>query len=314
MTHQQLKIVSLLPSATEIVAGLGLTDRLVGRSHECDYPLSVIDLPACTAPKLDPEGSSQEIHDRVTELMNSALTVYEVKTELLKQLQPTHIITQDQCDVCACSLHEVEAAVGEMVSSRPQIISLQPTVLSEVWADIIRVGQALNADGEAVVAKLQARVQEITNQTEGIAQSDRPTVACIEWSSPLMAAGNWIPELVEMAGGRSLFGKVGQHSPWLNWQDLISANPDIIIFMPCGYDLDRTREDAANLSNHPNWQKLPAVQSGKVYLTDGNSFFNRPGPRLVDSLEILAEILHPQQFQFGYQNKAWAQASAVPVG
>lgn len=314
MTHQQLKIVSLLPSATEIVAGLGLTDRLVGRSHECDYPLSVIDLPACTAPKLDPEGSSQEIHDRVTELMNSALTVYEVKTELLKQLQPTHIITQDQCDVCACSLHEVEAAVGEMVSSRPQIISLQPTVLSEVWADIIRVGQALNADGEAVVAKLQARVQEITNQTEGIAQSDRPTVACIEWSSPLMAAGNWIPELVEMAGGRSLFGKVGQHSPWLNWQDLISANPDIIIFMPCGYDLDRTREDAANLSNHPNWQKLPAVQSGKVYLTDGNSFFNRPGPRLVDSLEILAEILHPQQFQFGYQNKAWAQASAVAVG
>ncbi|MEB3829086.1 cobalamin-binding protein [Phormidium sp. CCY1219] len=314
MTHQQLKIVSLLPSATEIVAGLGLTDRLVGRSHECDYPLPVIDLPACTAPKLDPEGSSQEIHDRVTELMNSALSVYEVKNELLKQLQPTHIITQDQCDVCACSLHEVEAAVGEMVSSRPQIISLQPTVLSEVWADIIRVGQALNADAEAVVAKLQARVQEITNQTEGIAQSDRPTVACIEWSSPLMAAGNWIPELVEMAGGRSLFGKVGQHSPWLNWQDLISANPDIIIFMPCGYDLDRTREDAANLSNHPNWQKLPAVQSGKVYLTDGNSFFNRPGPRLVDSLEILAEILHPQQFQFGYQNKAWAQASAVPVG
>lgn len=313
MSHQNLKIVSLLPSATEIVASLGLSDRLVGRSHECDYPAEIQDRPACTAPKLNPEGSSREIHDRVTELMQSALSVYEVKTDLLQQLQPTHIITQDQCDVCACSLAEVEEAVSTLVGSKPQIISLQPKVLEEVWADISRVAKALNVNGESVISELKSRVRAVAEKTENLSSRDRPTVACIEWSDPLMGAGNWIPELVEMAGGRSLFGTIGEHSPWLKWEDLVAANPDAIVLMPCGFDLERTRKDAANLTRDPNWEKLQAVRAGKVYITDGNFYFNRPGPRLADSLEILAEILHPERFEFGYQSKAWQQFSTVTV-
>lgn len=307
MINSQLKIVSLIPSATEIVAVLGLTNALVGRSHECDYPAEVKDLPVCTQPKFNPDGSSGEIHDRVTELLQSALSVYRVETETLEKLQPTHIITQAQCDVCAVSLAEVEAAVASLTKSDPQIISLQPNFLAEVWADIERVATSLGVDGNEVIFQLKKRVQACVEKNQNLAVTDIPNVACIEWSHPLMAAGNWIPELVKFAGGNSLFGVVGKHSPWLKLEELLAANPEVIIFMPCGFDLERTRQDTMELINRPEWQSLPAVKSGKVYITDGNSYFNRPGPRLVDSVEILAEILHPDLFDFGYQGIAWEQ-------
>lgn len=301
MNH--VKIVSLLPSATEIVAYLGLTNALVGRSHECDYPPSVQELPVCTQPKFNPEGSSQEIHDRVTNLLQSALSVYRVKTEIIQQLQPTHVITQDQCDVCACSLSDVSAAVGELTGMQPQIISLQPNILADLWADLQRVAKALSVPGDGAIASLKARVEKIQQQVKNA----HPRVACIEWTEPLMAAGNWVPELVSLAGGSSLFGITGKHSPWMEWSELVAADPEIIIFMPCGFDLERTRQDARQLTTHPEWPNLPAVRTGKVYITDGNSYFNRPGPRLVDSLEILAEILHPEIFNFGYRGTAWEQ-------
>lgn len=307
MINSQLKIVSLIPSATEIVAVLGLTNALVGRSHECDYPAEVKDLPVCTQPKFNPDGSSGEIHDRVTELLQSALSVYRVETETLEKLQPTHIITQAQCDVCAVSLAEVEASVASLTKSHPQIISLQPNFLAEVWADIERVATSLGVDGNEVIFQLKKRVQVCVEKTQNLAVTDIPNVACIEWSHPLMAAGNWIPELVKFAGGNSLFGVVGKHSPWLKWEELLAANPEVIIFMPCGFDLERTRQDSLELINRPEWQDLSAVKSGKVYITDGNSYFNRPGPRLVDSVEILAEILHPDLFNFGYQGIGWEQ-------
>lgn len=299
--RENLRIVSLLPSATEIVACLGLTDVIVGISHECDYPAEIQKLPACTQPKFNPAGSSREIHERVTDLLQEALSVYQVKTDILQQLQPTHIITQDQCDVCACSLVDVEKAARALLGCQPQIISLQPNLLAEIWDDIDRVAAALGVDGTQAIASLKSRVDFCANQT----YTTRPTVACIEWTDPLMAAGNWIPELVTLAGGEPLFGVVGKHSPWLKWEDLAAADPDVIIFMPCGFDLERTRQDATQITNTTEWQKLPAFRSGKVYITDGNSYFNRPGPRLVDSLEILAEILHPQQFQFGYRGTGW---------
>lgn len=303
MAHSQLRIVSLIPSATEIVAALGLMDAMVGRSHECDYPPEVQHLPVCTQPKFNPEGSSKGIHDSVTDLLQSALSVYQVKTEVLEQLQPTHIITQAQCEVCAVSLSDVEQAVATLTHSQPHIVSLQPNHINDVWLDIQKVAVALGVDWQPVLAKYQWRLEAIPDLLPPT--STRPTVACIEWIDPLMSAGNWIPELVELAGGQSLFGVAGQHSPWLSWDELVAADPGVIIIMPCGFDLERTRQEAQQLSQHPQWSSLSAVKSGKVYITDGNSYFNRPGPRLVDSLEILAEILHPETFQFGYRGKGW---------
>lgn len=306
MIQDQLRIVSLIPSATEIVACLGLIDRLVGRSHECDYPPEVQDLPICTEPKFNPEGSSSEIHDRVTNLLQSALSVYRIKTAVLEQLQPTHILTQSQCEVCAVSLSDVEQAVAELTHVQPQIISLQPNTLAEVWTDIQRVADALQVT--APMAALQKRVEVCAQKTEGLAKADRPTVACIEWAEPLMAAGNWIPELVEMAGGVSLFGAIGQHSPWLQWEQLLAADPDVIVLMPCGFDLQRTHQDAERLAQHLQWHHLKAVQTGRVYITDGNQYFNRPGPRLVDSLEILLEILQPNCVRSTqYREIGWQQ-------
>ncbi|WP_008319560.1 cobalamin-binding protein [Leptolyngbya sp. PCC 6406] len=299
-----LRIVSLIPSATEIVDALGLGGCLVGRSHECDYPPAVKALPVCTAPKFDPAGDSATIHQRVTELLTSALSVYQVNLEVLEALRPTHILTQAQCEVCAVNLAEVEAAAAQLTGSQPQIISLEPNCLADVWADIERVGLALGAEQTvAVVAGLQGRVQ--TCVTQAAACAPKPTVACIEWIEPLMAAGNWVPELVQMAGGTSLLGTPGEHSPWISWEDLIAADPEIIVIMPCGYDLAVTRREAETLTHHSAWSTLKAVRQGHVYLVDGNQYFNRPGPRLVESLEILAEIFHPEVFGTGHRGQGW---------
>lgn len=300
-----LRIVSLIPSATEIVHALGLTHALVGRSHECDYPPQVQALPVCTEPKFNPDGTSQQIHDRVTDLLQSALSVYRVKTEVLEQLQPTHILTQAQCEVCAVSLADVEQATAKLVSSQPQIISLQPNRLAELWTDLDRVAAALDTSAAQLTASLLQRIEKCTAITRSLSPAERPTIACIEWIEPLMAAGNWIPELVDLAGGKSLFGTIGQHSPWLQWNDLIAANPDVIAVMPCGFDLERTGQEAKTLTQHPGWAELRAVQQDRVYITDGNQYFNRPGPRLVDSLEILAEVLHPGLFHSSYQERGW---------
>ncbi len=309
--HQSPSIVSLIPSATEIVAALGLTDWLTGRSHECDFPPSVRSLPVCTQPKFNPEGTSAEIHDRVSQLLQSALSVYRVETETLQQVKPTHILTQAQCEVCAVSLGEVEQAVADWVQiSNPQVISLQPSTLDDVWRDIHRVAESLGVDGTPLVVMLKHRVSDCMATVQHHLQSHAiapPTVACIEWIDPLMAAGNWIPELVRMAGATPCFGQVGKHSDWMTWSDLQQADPDIIVIMPCGYDLEKTRAELSPLTEHPEWRSLQAVQQQRVYITDGNQYFNRPGPRLVDSLELLAEMFYPQGVSFGYEGSGWEQ-------
>jgi iron complex transport system substrate-binding protein len=241
----------------------------------------------------------------VNNLLQSALSIYEIKTDVLEQLQPTHILTQDQCDVCAVSLHDVEKAVATLINSKPQIISLQPNLLQDVWADIERVGNVFEVDSVKVLENLEARVKICQQRIQGLSLNELPTVACIEWTDPLMVAANWIPELVNLAGGHSLFCVKGQPSSILPWETLLTTNPDVIVFMPCGFDLNRTRQEASLLTQRPEWEKLHATQAGRVYITDGNSYFNRPGPRLVDSLEILAEILHPEIFQYGYKGTGW---------
>ena len=306
------RIISLIGSASEIVASLGLSKYQVGRSHECDYPPEILGLPICTAPAFPTEGSSAEIDRRVKERVASALSVYEVSREVLDALQPTHVITQTQCRVCAVSLEDVERALTGWVTSRPKLVALEPNSLADVWTDIRRVAASCGVGerGEEAVGNLQAKMRAISARAS--TSPVRPRVACIEWHEPLMAAGNWVPELVEMAGAVNLFGKAGAHSPWMTWQQLLDADPDVIISMPCGFDLTRTSAEMYWLDSRPEWPKLRAVETGQVYLADGNQYFNRPGPRLVESLQILAEILHPEAFEPTLEGRAWrSQARSV---
>ena len=300
------RIVSLIASATEIVASLGMGRHLVGRSHECDFPPDVLSLPACSEPKIDVHGSSRDIDERVKSLAGEAISVYRVFPDRLRELRPTHIITQTQCEVCAVSLKDVEAAMAQIIGLQPKIVALAPMCLADLWTDIRLVGQSLGiaARADEVVRRLQGDLVSIAAR---VARADRPSIACVEWIDPLMSAGNWVPELVELAGGRNLLGQAGQHSPWLNWDELLACDASVIAVMPCGFDIDRTRHEMSALTDDPRWRTLRAVQEDRVYLTDGNQFFNRPGPRLVESARILAEILHPALCGNSLEGTGWVK-------
>jgi iron complex transport system substrate-binding protein len=299
------RIVTLLPSATEIVCALGFEDQLVGRSHECDFPVSVTRLPALTEAKFNPEGTSAEIDRRVKKIVADALSVYRVDAPMLRELRPDVIVTQSQCEVCAVSERDVEAAVAEWLGARPQIVSLAPHSLDDVFTDIQRVADALDASnrGAQLVTELRARLSAIAEKARNAAS--HPTVATIEWIDPLMAAGNWMPTLVEMAGATNLFGKPGEHSPWMKFEELSAKDPDVILISPCGFNMARAAQDLPALTNRPEWPQLKAVRNRRVYMADGNQYFNRPGPRIAESLEILAEIVHPELFHFGHEGSGW---------
>jgi iron complex transport system substrate-binding protein len=300
------RIVSLLPSATEIVCALGFTDQLVGRSHECDYPAAVTKLPALTSPKFIPEGTSAQIDQRVKQIVGEALSVYRVDADGLRAIRPDVIVTQSQCEVCAVNQRDVEIAVADWIGGTPpKIVSLAPFSLGDVLNDIGRVAMALGAGVQGIefVTGLSRRMSLIEGRAKGAAT--RPRVACIEWIDPLMAAGNWMPALIAMANGENLFGVAGQHSPWMKFEELATADPDAILIMPCGFDMERAGREIPTLTAHPLWAKLKAVREGKVFLADGNQYFNRPGPRIVESLEILAEILHPERCSFDHQGEGW---------
>lgn len=304
-----MNVVSLLPSATEIVWELGCGDRLVGRSHECDFPPEVNALPACTEPKLDPDGTSYEIQERVKAIVQEGLGVYRVDLERLRELEPGLIITQEQCEVCAVSSEHLEELVREALDPSPEILSLDPTDLEWALADVERVAEALG-----VPRRGRALTDRIMDEMEAIGRKARapgtptPSVALIEWLDPLMAAGNWMPELVRLAGGDPVFGEAGEHSGWLEWEELVEADPEVIVVVPCGFTVGRTRQELGALTEREGWDRLAAVRTERVYLADGHSFFNRPGPRLVESLEILAEVLHPELFGFGHEGSGWVPA------
>lgn len=304
------RVVSLLPSATEIVCALGCREQLVGRSHECDFPPEVCALPACTESKLDSTRSSAEIDRQVKSLLQDALSIYRVDADRLRALCPDVILTQAQCEVCAVSLPEVEQAVAGWsgAAKHTRLVSLSPQRLADVWGDILAVAAALGVEehGRALVKQLKNRVVDVIAKAALV--KHRPSVACIEWLDPLMAAGNWVPELVDLAGGLNLFGEAGKHSPWLNWEAVRERDPEIIVAMPCGFDFARTRQELSALITRPEWPKLQAVRTRRVYVVDGNQFFNRPGPRLVESLEMLAEMVHPELFQFAHEGRGWNRA------
>ena len=299
------RIVSLIASATEIVCALGYESSLVGRSHECDYPRTIEHIPVCSSSKITTESSSADIDNQVRTIVRDGLSVYKVNSKLLDEISPSVIITQTQCDVCAVSLSDVEKAVCELVSSAPAIVSLAPMSLSDIWTDIQSVADALgdSGSGKELVSTLQGRLESLRLRMQKIPH--RPTIACIEWTEPLMIAANWVPELVECAGGVSLLSKSGNHSEYLSLDELAASNPDVIAIMPCGFDIDRSLREMKLLTSSPQWQHLPAVQNKRVYVTDGNQYFNRPGPRVVESAEILSECLHPGSFDFGHRGTGW---------
>jgi iron complex transport system substrate-binding protein len=299
------RVISLLPSATEIVAALGFSDHLVGRSHECDFPPRVEKLPICSSTKVPIHGTSFEIDERVKQIVGEGLSVYRVDVDLLRRLQPDLILTQTQCAVCAVTPRDLEQALYTWVGAQPALLSLEPNNLGDVWNDIRRVGEAVGVSqrAEELIVSLTQRL--IAIRDKAAAGRSRPSVAAIEWLGPLMAGGNWMPELIEIAGARSLFAQAGEHSPWLDWAKLIDADPEVILLVPCGFKIPQTIADLELLTQNPAWPNLRAVQSGQVYVIDGHHFFNRPGPRLVESAEIVAEILHPDRFAFAHRGTGW---------
>ena len=299
------RIISLLPSATEIVYALGFGKNLVGRSHECDYPAEAGNIPVCTATKLEAGLSSKEIDTQVNALLRHALSIYTIDVELIKSLQPDIIITQDQCRVCAVSLTDLELALADMLEKPTHILSLQPQTLPDVFADIQRVAACLNAQKEAEVLleSLNERIEIIGHKLKYI--TERPTLACIEWLEPLMLAGNWVPQLITAAGGTAIPAEAGKHSGYIKPETLLALDPDILVLTPCGFSIAQSLAEVNKLMDIPGFADLKAIKNNRLYIADGNQYFNRPTARLIDSVDILAEIIYPKQFIFGFQGQGW---------
>jgi iron complex transport system substrate-binding protein len=306
-----VRTVSLLPSSTEAVFALGAGHGLVGRSHECDLPEGARRVPVLTSPRVDREGPSVAIDRDVRSLVERALSIYSVDVDLLRELRPDLILTQTQCDVCAVTPRDLEDALSGWVGASPRILSTEPARLADVLADLERIGAALGLgeDGRALAAELGARLARLAARTQAL--PERPRVACIEWIEPLMYSAHWIPELVERAGGAPAFGRAGERSARMDLEALVAADPDLILLIPCGLPLERTRRELSPLFERAAFRELRAVRERELYLVDGNRHFNRPGPRIVESLEILLEILHPEELAFGHEGSAWERLGKV---
>ena len=303
-----MRIISLISSATEIISALGQKKNLVGISHECDYPKDIQGLPVCTTPRFDISGSSLQIDRDVKSLIQNALSVYRINENILKELKPDIIITQSQCDVCAVSEKDVENALEHILGINPLIISLQPKDLGDIGEDIKFVANSIGVPNEG--AELSEKFERQLGKLKYFKRiKNKPTIACLEWIEPLMYAGNWVPQMVEIAGGVNLFGQSGKHSSWSEYDTLIKSNPDKIILMPCGYDLNKTRSEIKPLLELSDWGMLKAVKTNNIFITDGNQYFNRPGPRLIDSIKILIEIISEKNNLFGFEKKAWKRFS-----
>ncbi len=301
-----MKIVTLIPSATEIVSFLGQKKYIIGKSHECDFPRDLSKITKLTEPKINVEGTSVEIHKQIEVILEKSLSVYKVHVDKLKKLNPDFIVTQSHCEVCAVSFSEVENITKEHLGKNTKIISLQPNKLEEVFNDIKRVAKSLkvyNDHNNKLINNLKIRLNDIKKKTKKL---KKPKILCVEWIDPLMAAGNWMPEMTRIAGGEDILGKIGTDSHWIKFEDIKNQDPEFIVFIPCGFNLNKTFKEVKKLINMNSvWKKLKAFKNKNLYITDGNQYFNRPGPRLIDSIEILAEIFHSNKFNFGHKNKGW---------
>ena len=310
-----MRIISLLASATEMVAALGCLDQMVGRSHECDYPPEVQALPVVSTVQINVNASSAQIDAQVKQLAQEkrepedpalkALGIYAIDVDTLQELRPEVIFTQTQCEVCAVSERDVIQAITQLTGLRPLVVSLSPYRLQDVWEDVLRVGQALGKRDQAqtLVEKYQQRFADLAVKTSAFGV--RPRVAALEWLDPIMGAGNWTPELVNYAGGEPIFGEIGKHTPWITWEELQAADPDVIVLSPCGYTLERVLQDVPLLQSHPVWADLQAVCNGRVFAIDGNQYLNRSGPRLVESAELLAHVIWGERLPIIVDNNGW---------
>lgn len=289
-----MRIVSLLPSATEIICELGLREQLVGVTHECDWPPSVTSLPKVTNTLIPTNATSAEIDALVRERMGKQSALYTLDMEMLERLQPDLIITQALCDVCAVAEEEVKSAACRL-ASLPGVVNLEPETLDEVFAAILQVAKATHRDAEGAdaVAKLRARVERITSRTRTLL---RPRVALLEWIDPPFSTGHWNPELVRLAGGVDDLGQEGSKSVTLSWDRIVAYQPEVVVISCCGFTIERTLQEVGILSSVPGWDDIPAVREARVWIADGSSYFSRPSQRLVDSLELLAHVIHPQLF------------------
>lgn len=304
-SHTQPRVISLIASATEILHALQAGDMQVARSHECDYPPPILDLPQLTRAKFKVHGAtSAEIDRSVKGLLEQGLAVYEVDADRMRALEPNVILTQDQCEVCAVSLADVERALCTWTGSAARVVSLRPHTLADVYADIQTVADAIGRAqaGRDLVQSMQSRMAEIAGAVEG---RSRPKLGFVEWIEPPMSGGHWMPEIISIAGGIAPFGVSGQNSPWVSWDDMAAADPDILLVAPCGYDIATSLPELEGLRSHPVFKTLRAVREGRVFVADGNAFFNRPGPRIVESTEILAEIMHPDVSTYGHLGEAY---------
>lgn len=286
-----MRIVSLLPSATEIVCALGLEDRLVGVTHECDYPPAVRGLPKVTRTLIPTDVTSGEIDRLVSEQLQTTKALYQLNLPLLKELRPDVILTQSLCDVCAVSPNDVQTALAQWPGA-PRVINLEPQSLDGLFEAIRQVASAVGVSADHTIRQLRGRVEAVATRLATV--TARPRVALLEWLDPPFSSGHWNPELVRIAGGIEGLGAEGRRSRRLRWDEVLAWAPEVMVIACCGFDAERACRDAAGVRSIAGWQDLPAVRSGRVYVADGSQYFNRPGPRLVESVELLAHALHPE--------------------
>ncbi len=289
-----------------MVCALGLEGQLIGRSHACDYPESVTDLPVLTSVNYSRASHSQskDIHESVTRLLQKALSIYDVDEEMLRRLSPGIILTQDHCEVCAVSFNELQKAVRKTFGDTTQVVSVSPSTLQGIFKSFQNIADALDVSkkGQDLVESIQNRFDDILDRTQEL---EKPSVVALEWLDPLMTGGNWMPEMIKIAGGVPHLAEAGKHSPWCTWDDIHSLDPDILLIVPCGYGINKTMGEMGVLTKNEGWKDLAAVKNNRVYILDGNHYFNRPGPRIKTSVEILAEIFHPEEFDRHHEKSGW---------
>ena len=290
-----MRIYSFIPSATEMLYAMGLGDQLCGVTHECDYPPEARRKPVAIRSQMDTSNMSQrDIDDMVVESMSHGHGLYTIDKALLRENPPDLVITQELCDVCSVSLRDVLSTISDL-SKSCAVVSLKPRGLDGVLEDVLTVGRACGAEpaAEELVESLEARIERVRERAQGL---HRPRVFCAEWFDPVFASGHWVPEMVSIAGGEDSLGLAGRDSRKIPWQLVVAYDPEILVLMPCGFDVRRTAEDVALLAKNEGWRSIAAVKAGRVFAANGSAYFSRPGPRLVDGLELLSKMVHPEVF------------------
>jgi iron complex transport system substrate-binding protein len=291
-----MRIVSLLPASTEILYAIGAGDSVVGVTHECDFPADAAGKPKLIRPRVDPSAPPAELDRQVRELVERGESIYAVDAELLTSLAPDLIVTQDLCHVCAASPEDLASALSRLPRERaPRVLTFTPRTLAEVWAGIRDIGEAVGcaSQAQALASELEQSVAAIESAMAGVAK--RPRVLCMEWFDPPYCGGHWVPEMVRIAGGIDLFGREGEPSFPIRWEQILESEPEVIVLMSCGYDLARNAEVWKSARQPTGWSALPAVQAGRVYAVDANAYFSRCGPRLAEGVALLAKLFHPER-------------------